>query len=108
MLGQQNTENILREALQKLDCAVEFGTELISVMQDANRVTATLQKTDGSTEHTTYEYLIGADGARSVVRNSLVSLSQERLQKIRWQLEISSWRVWTTRYLFSELLPKSI
>lgn len=61
-------------ARAKLDAHpdAELITEIVveTVTQDADRVTVTARRTDGSAETFTAPYLIGADGARSAVRKA--------------------------------------
>ncbi|QBS44850.1 FAD-dependent monooxygenase [Nocardia sp. CS682] len=70
VLGQSQTEEILRHRLTDYRIRVEFGTELVEFDQDPDRVTATLAR-DGGTETVRAHYLVGADGAASIVRKSL-------------------------------------
>lgn len=74
-LGQNYVEGILRDTLAKLGCRVETGTELVSFEQTGTGVNVHLlrHRSDGSdvkgtSEHCSYEWMIGADGARGVVR----------------------------------------
>ncbi|KAK0466821.1 uncharacterized protein EV420DRAFT_1635862 [Desarmillaria tabescens] len=74
MLGQDRHEEILREHLAKLGCEVELGTELVSFEQSADRVISRVLKTrDGQTVEETISsrWLVGSEGARSVVRKTL-------------------------------------
>ncbi|CCM05219.1 uncharacterized protein FIBRA_07429 [Fibroporia radiculosa] len=74
LLGQEHTEAILRAHLQKYGCHVELGTELRSFEQKPDHVTAHIVKRDGdqeTTETISCRWLIGADGARGIVRKSL-------------------------------------
>jgi 2-polyprenyl-6-methoxyphenol hydroxylase-like FAD-dependent oxidoreductase len=64
-------EGVLRDALHKYSCEVEFGTTLVSLVQDMNGVDATIVKEDGKEETQRFEFLVGADGARGVVRKQL-------------------------------------
>lgn len=68
-------EAILRACLLRdYGCQVEFGTELISYEQGSDTVEATLLKISThktETETTQFDWLIGADGAHSVVRKHL-------------------------------------
>ncbi|KAK0466823.1 FAD binding domain-containing protein [Desarmillaria tabescens] len=74
ILGQDRHEAVLREHLAKHCCEVELGTELISFEQSANRVVSRVLKTrDGQTVEETISsrWLVGSEGARSVVRKTL-------------------------------------
>lgn len=66
-LPQYDTERILTERLTELGTVVERGLALVSFDQNDDEVTATLS--DGST--VAGQYLIGCDGAHSVVRKQL-------------------------------------
>jgi 2-polyprenyl-6-methoxyphenol hydroxylase-like FAD-dependent oxidoreductase len=67
LLEQYRTEEILEKRLNELGISVEWGCELIDCSQTESQVTAEL--TGGTT--TTFDYLIGADGAHSWVRKSV-------------------------------------
>ncbi|KAJ6495427.1 FAD binding domain-containing protein [Mycena sanguinolenta] len=69
-LGQNRLEGILRAALQTYSCEVEFGTSLVSLMQDADGVNATIEK-DEKEDTQKFEFVVGADGARGIVRKQL-------------------------------------
>lgn len=74
LLGQYNTEAILRSHIERLGGKVEYGTELRSFEQHPDRVDAVLVTKDGDTEKTetvAAHYLAGADGARGIVRKQL-------------------------------------
>ncbi|KAK0489308.1 FAD binding domain-containing protein [Armillaria novae-zelandiae] len=74
LLGQDRHEAVLREHLAKYGCEVELGTELVSFEQSADRVVSRVLKTQGGqTVEETIEsrWLIGSEGARSVVRKTL-------------------------------------
>jgi 2-polyprenyl-6-methoxyphenol hydroxylase-like FAD-dependent oxidoreductase len=67
-MGQAHAESILRSHLEKFDCQVELATKLTSFEQNVNHVMADLVMTrDGQeiTETVNFDWIIGADGARS-------------------------------------------
>ncbi|WP_280269650.1 FAD-dependent monooxygenase, partial [Nocardia wallacei] len=70
VLGQSDTEAILRERLAEFGVRVESSTELADFTQDAAGVTATLIGPNGP-ETVRADYLVGADGGRSTVRKTL-------------------------------------
>jgi hypothetical protein len=77
MLGQNHVEHILHTALAEYGCTVELGTELKSFKQFDDHVQATLQVrgmeqgVQGVEEISSYEYMVGTDGARGIVRKQL-------------------------------------
>src|SRR5579872_3363696 len=70
MVPQNVTEGLLEAELRRRGGAVEFDTELIGAEQDADGVTASLQR-KGSVEHCTARYAVGCDGAHSKIRHLL-------------------------------------
>jgi 2-polyprenyl-6-methoxyphenol hydroxylase-like FAD-dependent oxidoreductase len=70
-LGQARTEALLHEALQTQGVEVERGIALVSLQQDADQVTLSLQSSDGGMQTASAPVVFGADGARSTVRHSL-------------------------------------
>ncbi|KZT69639.1 monooxygenase [Daedalea quercina L-15889] len=74
LLGQSQTEAILRGHLEKYHCKVELGTTLYSIQPEEDHVQAHVLKKDGDREHVETikcRWLIGADGARGAVRKQL-------------------------------------
>ncbi|MBA3648271.1 MAG: FAD-dependent monooxygenase [Chitinophagales bacterium] len=71
MLEQSKTERLLIEFLGQHGHAVEWQTELISYTQDADQVHATIKHEEKGEEITKADYLVGADGAKSIVRRML-------------------------------------
>ncbi|KAG2358921.1 FAD binding domain-containing protein [Suillus spraguei] len=69
-LGQHLLDMILRRHLEKFSCSVEMGTELRSVEQSDEGVTAVLAKNDILETFDT-KWVIGADGAKGVTRKQL-------------------------------------
>ncbi|KAG0702988.1 FAD binding domain-containing protein [Suillus ampliporus] len=70
MMGQQLLTEVLRRHLEKFSCSVEMGTELRSFEQSAEGVTAVLAR-NGILETFDTKWMIGADGAKGVVRKQL-------------------------------------
>ena len=71
ILPQSDTERLLEERLQSLGVAVERQTEVTAFVSDGDRVEATLRRPDGSMETVTADWLVGCDGAHSIVRHRL-------------------------------------
>ena len=69
-LPQYETERVLTERLADFGTAPERGIELVSFTQDGNGVTAELRRPSGP-ERVHARYLVGCDGAHSVVRKGL-------------------------------------
>jgi 2-polyprenyl-6-methoxyphenol hydroxylase-like FAD-dependent oxidoreductase len=71
MLLQCETERLLEEHLNQLGVKVERGVEIAAFAEASGRVASTLRKADGSEERVSSHWLVGCDGARSVVRHGL-------------------------------------
>ncbi|KTD35098.1 FAD dependent oxidoreductase [Legionella nautarum] len=70
-LPQNKTERIFYNGLLSKGLEVEWNTELTELEQTANKVIATLQRTDGSQEKINASWLIACDGSHSTVRQLL-------------------------------------
>ncbi|MBU3067927.1 FAD-dependent monooxygenase [Nocardia sp. NEAU-G5] len=70
VLGQSDTEAILRSRLAEFGVEVELSTALVTFTQDAEGVAAVLAG-PGGPETMRADYLVGADGGRSTVRKTL-------------------------------------
>ncbi|KAF8178144.1 FAD binding domain-containing protein [Mycena galopus ATCC 62051] len=74
-INQDVHEDILRAYLQDLGCPVELGSQLLSFEQSQDSVLAHIVKTDSDgnqlKESTRFDWLVGTDGAHSVVRKQL-------------------------------------
>lgn len=68
MLPQWETEKILHDRLQQMGHQAERSIELINIVQENDKVIATLKHQHGSTETVSCDWLIGCDGANSTVR----------------------------------------
>ncbi|KAK3350722.1 FAD binding domain-containing protein [Neurospora tetraspora] len=75
MVSQAETEKFMEETLAKYGKAVERGYTATSIVQDANGVTTTLEKPDGTQITIRSKYVVGCDGAHSVVRHSAENLT---------------------------------
>lgn len=71
LLPQSQTEGILRAQAVREGIHIEYGVELTQLTQDGNEVTATLMTANGDAETACFDYVAGADGARSAVRHAL-------------------------------------
>lgn len=71
MLEQSHTESILIEFLKDHNRHVDRQTELKSFSQSNDGISAILRLPDGREETITVKYLIGTDGAHSLVREQL-------------------------------------
>ncbi|NUL04356.1 FAD-dependent monooxygenase [Streptomyces lunaelactis] len=70
-LPQYETERILEEFLARFGTRIERGTELLSFTQDAHGVTSRLLSSSGAEEEVRSRFLVGCDGAHSIVRKTL-------------------------------------
>ncbi len=70
-LAQSETERILETRLNELGATVERQTELVGFEADGPAVASALKRPDGSTETVGVSALLGADGGRSTVRETL-------------------------------------
>ncbi|MFN8447986.1 MAG: FAD-dependent monooxygenase [Anaerolineae bacterium] len=70
-IPQSTLERVLGEHVESLGLKIEWRTELVGFTQDAEGVTATLRRADGQEETVRAAWLVGCDGAHSVVRHTL-------------------------------------
>ena len=68
ILGQDDNERLLGEALRDQGMAVQWNTELVGLAQGADQVTARLRRPDGTVQEVTAAWVGGCDGAHSAVR----------------------------------------
>ena len=68
ILGQDDNERLLGEALRARGTAVQWNTELVGLAQDAGQVRASLKYPDGRIGEVTAAWVAGCDGAHSAVR----------------------------------------
>src|SRR5215213_3683339 len=67
-MDESDTERMLEQRLEQLGGRVERRTQLLGFRVEGERVTATLQRPDATSELET-RFLVGADGAHSTVRH---------------------------------------
>ena len=67
-MDESDTERVLERRLAQLGGQVEWSTQLLGFQVDGEWVTASLQGPDGASQLET-RFLVGADGAHSVVRH---------------------------------------
>jgi 2-polyprenyl-6-methoxyphenol hydroxylase-like FAD-dependent oxidoreductase len=71
MIPQADTERLLDEYLGELGVTVERGVEVTKFSQFGDGVDAALLHSDGKQESVSADWLIGCDGAHSMVRHSV-------------------------------------
>ncbi|MDT9695305.1 FAD-dependent monooxygenase [Streptomyces sp. P17] len=68
---QYETERVLRKRAEAVGVRMRWGTELVSLRQDADGVEAELRGPDGTVRTERTPYLVGADGVHSTVRRAV-------------------------------------
>jgi 2-polyprenyl-6-methoxyphenol hydroxylase-like FAD-dependent oxidoreductase len=68
ILGQDDNERLLGDALRGKGVAVQWSTELVGLAQQGDEVKAKLKRPDGTMGEITAAWVAGCDGARSAVR----------------------------------------
>ncbi|MBR8839561.1 MAG: FAD-dependent monooxygenase [Stigonema ocellatum SAG 48.90 = DSM 106950] len=96
IIGQNRTEHILEQHLNSLGVKVDWQVETIGFQQDEDGVTVNLRHADVREEVNRAKWLVGCDGAHSIVRKHLgLSFEGGRYEneqfiqadaKIRWTL----------------------
>lgn len=71
MVPQPTIERVLQEHFESLGGKVERGVELLNITQDKTGVSAKLKHSNGTEETVQTPWLIGCDGAHSLVRKLL-------------------------------------
>ncbi|TLQ44322.1 FAD-dependent monooxygenase [Streptomyces marianii] len=70
-LPQYETERVVEEHLARFGTRIERGTELVSFEQDTDGVLSRIVTVDGGEEEVRSRFLVGCDGAHSIVRKTL-------------------------------------
>jgi 2-polyprenyl-6-methoxyphenol hydroxylase-like FAD-dependent oxidoreductase len=68
ILGQDDNERLLGDALRGQGMTVAWDTELVGLAQEPDRVIARLKQPDGTIRELSAAWVAGCDGARSAVR----------------------------------------
>lgn len=71
VVEQHDIERILCDSLARLGVRVEWRTEATDVRLLGDRAEVTLKRADGSEETATVSWVVGCEGTRSVVRDSV-------------------------------------
>jgi len=70
-IEQSKTQRILMDGLEQAEQQIEWNTRFVEVEQGSDGVMAVVEHPDGQRETIQAQWLIGADGARSAVRQAL-------------------------------------
>jgi len=70
-LEQSHTEEILVKFLKKHAKTVMWNTTVMSLTQNADETTSVIQQKNGEQETVKADWIVGADGAHSIVRHTL-------------------------------------
>jgi 2-polyprenyl-6-methoxyphenol hydroxylase-like FAD-dependent oxidoreductase len=70
MLSQSEIERLLVTELKREDIAIEYNMEVIHLQQDLDCVTVTIKDNLERVQNVRTKYVIGADGAHSIVRHA--------------------------------------
>ncbi len=71
VIEQHETERLLAEQLGQLGVRVEWSTEATGIRLYDDQTEVTLRRADGSEETATSSWIVGCEGARSLVRQEL-------------------------------------
>lgn len=71
MLSQCEIERILAEHFTSLGGTIERGAELVNLEEVDGNVTASMKHADGTIEGASFHWVVGCDGAHSIVRKLL-------------------------------------
>ena len=83
---QQESEKLLLEELDRRGIPVEWGVELSEICPQFSPIRAKLKRADGRSEEVTGDAVVGADGARSRVREQLEVVSEGFRYQEAWEL----------------------
>ena len=86
LIPQSMTEKLLEERLLQLGAAVRRKTELVAFEQNQNEVQCVLLDAGGARKTVGAKYLVGCDGAHSIVRHGLGLPFPGNKDGLRWIL----------------------
>jgi len=86
LIPQSLTEKLLEDHLSECGLGVQRATELLSFVQSRDDVTCVLADAEGGQRTLIAKYLVGCDGAHSVVRHGLELEFPGRNDGLRWVL----------------------
>ena len=86
MIPQSETERLLEERLAAQGVMVERQTEVLNFKETADGVEVTIRHADGREETTSVGWLIGCDGAHSIVRRTLGATFDGETNNSDWML----------------------
>ncbi len=114
MLPQSETEAVLIDDVSRQGLEIERGVKVDGLTQDADGVTTHATALDGRSITIRSAYVLGADGAHSIVRKAL-GLSFEGAKyaqtflladcRVKWPLDHNRFRVFMNRDLIGLFLP---
>ena len=114
MLPQSETEAVLIDEVTRQGLEIERGVKVVGLTQDADGVTAHATTSDGRAVEVRSAYVLGADGAHSVVRHALdlafegAPYAQTFLLadcRVQWPLDHNHFRVFLHREALGLFLP---
>ncbi len=86
LIPQSSTERLLEEQLNECGVEVQRATALLSFRQSSDAVTCVVGEAGGGKREVIAKYLVGCDGAHSVVRHGLGFDFPGRKDGLRWVL----------------------
>ena len=86
MIPQSETERLLEERLAELGIVVERGVKVTAIHNGGAGVTASLTGADGRQDEVSADWLVGCDGAHSIVRHALGATFDGETNESDWIL----------------------
>ena len=86
MIPQSETERLLEARLQELGVTVERSVEATAITAESGGTCVTLKGPDGRQEEVSADWLVGCDGAHSIVRHALGASFDGETNESDWML----------------------